>query len=60
MVETNQQTIHDALNQSVLYEWQRKSWKEIMWVVSYCITKDLLPLHMVEKKGFHLTDNLLK
>lgn len=50
--KSEQVKIADAFSHSVPYDRQSKRWKEVTVAVTFCIAKDVLPLHTVEKVGF--------
>ena len=47
-----QPLIQESFQRSQNYERKGKRWKEITDAVTYCISKDSLPLYTVEKPGF--------
>ena len=45
----------DSFVKTVLYSWGSNKWKKLTDSVAYCITKDMLPIQIVEKEGFFKT-----
>ena len=49
---TNQSSIPELFTRAQKYEKSTKRWREITDSVTYCISKDMLPIYTTEKEGF--------
>lgn len=47
-----QTKIASAFAYCIPYDNQRKRWKELTEAVAFCLAKDMLPFHTVEKEGY--------
>ena len=50
--EQQQPTLTSALKKVQKYDRQTKKWRDITNAVTFCLSKDSLPIYMVEKLGF--------
>ena len=48
----SQPTLAEAFSQSQKYDRKSKRWQQLTDSVTYCLAKDILPIHSVEKPGF--------
>ena len=47
-----QPTITEAMEKARTYQRHSKKWQQLTDSVTYCLTKDMMPLYSVEKEGF--------
>ncbi len=46
------QTLAGVVNRDQKYDRKTKRWREVTDAVTYCLAKDMLPLHTVDKRDF--------
>ena len=50
----SQSTIQETIERTQKYEQKGKKWKELTDSITFCITKDCLPINVVEGAGFKM------